>query len=69
MSDKNPPVNPNQRLAEIGAWVVQTCLLMGASPTTAYEVAAAFVEGVERELNDPQQPQSDMGTERVLPSL
>lgn len=36
-------------LHELGDWVVETCLLFGASATTAYKVAALMVEGIDRE--------------------
>jgi hypothetical protein len=39
----------NERLAQIAAWVVQTCLIFGSSPSTAYTVAGLFVEGIARE--------------------
>jgi len=35
-------------LDRIMAWVVETCLIMGAQRHTAYKVAGAFGEGVER---------------------
>lgn len=35
--------------AKIADWVVQTCLLFGSEVSTAYKVAAAFVEGLEQE--------------------
>lgn len=36
-------------LRDVGAWVVQTCLLFGTSATTAYKIAALMVEGIEQE--------------------
>lgn len=43
------------RLAQIGAWMVQTCLLFGAQRSTAYKVAGVFVEALEQEwrLREP----------------
>lgn len=35
-------------LQEIADWICKTCLLFGASPSTAYKVAGAFVEGLEK---------------------
>ncbi len=34
-------------LHQIGEWVISTCLLFGTDLSTAYKVAAAFVEGLE----------------------
>ena len=31
---------------DLAAWIVQTCLLFGASVPTAHKVAAMFVEGL-----------------------
>lgn len=36
-------------LAKIGQWVVETCLLFGTTPKTAFTVASMFVEGIEYE--------------------
>jgi len=35
------------QLVRVGQWVIDTCLLFGTQPKTAYLVAGAFVEGVE----------------------
>lgn len=37
------------RLVELGLWVVQTCVLMGTTPSTAFLVATAFVEALEHD--------------------
>lgn len=34
-------------MQETAEWVCQTCLMLGASPATAYKVAGIFVEGLE----------------------
>ena len=39
----------DKKLAELGAWVVQTCLLYDVPPITAYKVATVFIEGVKKE--------------------
>lgn len=36
-------------LEELAEWVKDTCLLFGAEPQTAYEVAGLFTKGLERE--------------------
>ena len=36
-------------LEEIAEWVCNTCLMFGASTSTAYKVAATFVEGLEKQ--------------------
>lgn len=36
-------------LEELAEWICKTCLLFGASPSTAYKVASVFVEGLENE--------------------
>jgi hypothetical protein len=41
-------VEQQAELDRILAWVVETCLIMGAQRHTAYKVAGAFGEGVER---------------------
>jgi hypothetical protein len=38
------------RLVELGLWVTQTCVLFGATPATAFLVAAAFVEALEMDV-------------------
>lgn len=40
------PSTREQALDEIGAWVKETCLLLGTTPSTAYRIAFIFVEGV-----------------------
>lgn len=60
-----PPINPNaitgfealhdparreQALADLGQWVVDTCLLFGCRPETAWQVATTFTRGLRREL-------------------
>jgi hypothetical protein len=42
----------DQHHAEIGQWVVDTCLLYGASVATAHIVAAHFVRGLKGEDGD-----------------
>jgi len=34
-------------LDEIAEWVRDTCLMFGASTSTAYQVAAVFIRGLE----------------------
>lgn len=34
---------------ELGEWIVQTCLIFGAEVTTAYQVAAVFLRGLQHE--------------------
>ncbi|HEU4731733.1 MAG TPA: hypothetical protein VFT22_27745 [Kofleriaceae bacterium] len=38
-----------EREYEIADWIVETCLTFGASVTTAYRVAALFLEALENE--------------------
>jgi hypothetical protein len=38
-----------QYLEKIGRWVMETCLLYGTTPKTAFTVASMFVEGIEHE--------------------
>ncbi len=38
-----------QKLTEASAWIAQTCVMFGASPETAHEVAAIFAKGIRRE--------------------
>lgn len=35
-------------LYDLGAWAVTTCLVAGAQASTAYQVAAALVDGIQR---------------------
>ncbi len=42
-----PDEDRQKALRELGDWVISTCLLFGAELSTAYKVAAAFVEGLE----------------------
>ncbi len=42
-----PDEDRQKALFELGTWVVMTCRLFGAELSTAYKVAAAFVEGLE----------------------
>ncbi len=42
-----PDEERQKALYELGTWVVSTCLLFGAELSTAYKVAAIFVEGLE----------------------
>lgn len=46
----NDPATRAIALAELGRWVVETILLFGGQPHTAYNVAAAMVAGLTREL-------------------
>jgi hypothetical protein len=39
----------DERLSWIAEWMVQTCLLFGASPETAYLVAGHFIAGLRQE--------------------
>lgn len=47
-TDKLTPEQDAQ-LARVGQWVIETCLLFGTQRKTAYLVAGAFLEGLERE--------------------
>ena len=53
--ESQPRLTPEQqqKLDEYGDWVIQTCLMFGAEPVTAYNCAAAFVEGVTSEWLKP----------------
>jgi hypothetical protein len=59
------PINPNavtgfevlhnsdtrdQALIDLGQWAIDTCLLFGCCPETAWEVAAIFIRGLRKEL-------------------
>jgi len=44
------PERRQQGLEVVGAYIVSTCIMFGASATTAYKVAAAVVEGLEEEV-------------------
>lgn len=35
-------------LEELGDWLVQTCLMFGASTSTAYKVSGTLIAGVEQ---------------------
>lgn len=36
-------------LEEVGQWLVETCLMFGTQVSTAHQVAATFVKGLEAE--------------------
>ena len=42
------PTSRTEALRVIGDWCALTCILFGASATTAYAVAATMVAGIER---------------------
>ena len=42
----------SQALDELGEWAKSLCLIFSASPSTAYRVAALFVEGIEASYED-----------------
>lgn len=44
------PVTRDQALADLGQWVIDTCLLFGCQPETAWQVAATFTRGLRKEL-------------------
>lgn len=39
---------------QIAEWVVNTCLVYGASEATAYQVAGLFLEGLHRYRHESQ---------------
>ena len=49
------PATRAAALVEVGRWVVDTILLFGGQPRTAYTCAAAMVEGLTRELERKKQ--------------
>jgi hypothetical protein len=51
--------DPAQRqacLRDLGAWVINTCLLAGAESATAFSVAGAFVRGIATSYDPPPAP-------------
>lgn len=46
----NNPTTRKQALLDTGEWAKETALYFGASPTTAYKIAATFVEGLEKDF-------------------
>lgn len=46
------PAQRQEALNELGAWVVDTCLLFGCSTSPAYTLAFVFVEGLAAEWED-----------------
>lgn len=44
------PARRDQALVDLGQWVVDTCLLFGCQPETAWQVGAIFTRGLRREL-------------------
>lgn len=41
------PLTRQKALVDVGEWVTSTCLLMGASASTAHLVGATFLDGLE----------------------
>lgn len=39
-------------LEEVARWVVDICLMFGASVSTAHQVAATFIKGLEKSKGD-----------------
>lgn len=39
----------DEELRRLAEWIVQTCLLFGATPATAYLVAGTFIQGLEEQ--------------------
>jgi hypothetical protein len=51
--------DPAQRqacLRDLGAWVINTCLLAGTESATAFSVAGSFVRGIANSYEPPQSP-------------
>lgn len=49
------PDRRDQALADLGQWVIDTCLIFGCRPELAWQVAATFTKGLRKELeNEPQ---------------
>jgi hypothetical protein len=46
------PETRDVALLEVAEWVKNTGLFFGASATTAYKVAAVFVEGLSKDYSD-----------------
>lgn len=56
-----------QKLADMGQWVVDTCKLFGAEPETAYKCGALFCAGLRREWTKQREEQTeDDGSTRVV---
>ena len=50
MSDRlqGDPATRRGAMIDIAEWVKESCLMFGATPSTAYEVAAIFLRGLEK---------------------
>lgn len=46
--DLKNPIKRRQALIRLGEWVKDTVLLFGGDPFTAFDVAAIFVQGIEK---------------------
>lgn len=46
----NDPSTRKQALLDTAEWVKTTALYFGATPATAYKVAAVFIEELEKDL-------------------
>jgi hypothetical protein len=46
------PDHRDQALLDLGLWVIDTCMLFGSTPETAWQVAATFTKGLRRELEN-----------------
>lgn len=46
-------------LIQISEWVKYTCLVMGTSPKLAYEVAAIFADGLQKDWERTTHPRPE----------
>lgn len=50
------PAQRQAALAELGGWVLNTCLLAGTEARTAFSVAGLFVRGIANSYDPPPPP-------------
>jgi hypothetical protein len=50
------PATRQAALTELGAWVLNTCLLAGTESATAFSVAGTFVRGIATSYEPPMPP-------------
>ena len=50
------PAQRQRALSELGAWVINTCLLAGTESATAFSVAGTFVRGIANSYEPPMPP-------------
>jgi hypothetical protein len=48
--DLHNPVTRDPALVTLGQWVIDTCLMFGCQPETAYEIAITFTRGLRKEI-------------------